>query len=135
MRKIATDIEQGERLMAVGIDPDTTADMCWTKTEDGYKLEVLQIPYHKNLFSHRNGITRPAWSLQALIGILPATIKEKTKYVHHVYAHELELRIWKGYIEYADGSLATTDMTFLANGSLINAAVDSIEKLKKEGYF
>lgn len=69
----------------------------------------------------------------ALIGILPATVKEKTKYVHHVYPHELDLRIWKGYIEYDDGTMP--DMTFLANGSLINAAVDAIEKLKKEGYF
>ena len=119
--------------MAVGIDPDTTADMCWMKTKYGYKLEVLQIPYHKDLFSHRNGITRPAWSLQALIGILPATVKEKTKYVRHVYPHELELRIWKGCIEYDDGAMP--DMTFLANGSLINAAVDAIEKLKNEGYF
>lgn len=122
--------------MAVGIDPDATADMCWTKTEDGYKLEVLQIPYHKDLFSHRNGYTRPAWSLQALIGILPATVKEKTKYVHHVYPNELELRIWKGYIEYDDGAVPATDMMFTASdGNLVDAAVDVIEKLKKEGYF
>jgi hypothetical protein len=122
--------------MAVGIDPDTTADMCWTKTEDGYKLEVLQIPYHKDLFSHRNGITSPAWSLEALIGILPATIKEKPKHVRHVYNHEFHLMIHKGYIEYDDGSLPAIDMSFLAHkGDLVDSAVNAIERLKKEGYF
>ena len=74
--KVSTSIEQGERLMSLGIDPDTTADMEWTRQSDGddYKVGAINGKYHKGLFSDRYKYTRPAWSLEALIGLMPENI-------------------------------------------------------------
>ena len=67
---IATTIEQSKRLLELGLDPKT-ADMIWRYVTSGcYRLEVL----HKELFEGTNEKDIPAWSLTALLEVMPITI-------------------------------------------------------------
>ena len=63
---MATTKEQSRRLLACGVSPDT-ADMCWTRFEpDGEKYEFASLS------------PIPAWSLSALLGLLPKEIVTDT---------------------------------------------------------
>lgn len=76
---IATTIEQSQRLLAAGIDPKT-ADMCWTDLVDsvdsgGYFINEREDVFHLEVgFSRQNEDIIPAWSLSALILLLPEHI-------------------------------------------------------------
>jgi len=83
---IATTIEQSKKLIELGINIDT-ADMTWEKvakslTEDFYwKLTVgLDSAIKGNLFSYRNGHVTPAWSLSALIELMPIKIRNSKQF-------------------------------------------------------
>lgn len=101
-RKVSTSIEQGERLLALGIDPDTTADMVWKHERDGEEYKVCPIDgrYHKGLFADRYKYTRPAWSLGALLRLLPDVIRTENSLGKWFYT----LHILKDRIEYGSRS-------------------------------
>lgn len=132
MKKIATDVEQGEQLMVLGIDPDITADMCWSRsnTDEEYSLDVLQAPYHKRLFSHRNGFTRPAWSLQALISLMPNDIE--------IGGDPFKLRIDTDSVCYIDewDLNDVRAVLFFAEGeqTLVDVAAEMVVFLKEKKY-
>lgn len=65
--QIATNPSQSKRLLACGVDPNT-ADMCYV---GGWSPECA-IP-----FSKCNKEDTPAWSLSALLALLPRTITHK----------------------------------------------------------
>ena len=80
MNKICTSIEQSKKLMELGIDTDT-ADMCYKCLgEDPYDLIVR--PYsdwkeeYKVLLRSGDAKVYPAWSLAALLSVLPFQIIE-----------------------------------------------------------
>lgn len=131
--KVSTTIEQGERLMSLGIDPDTTADMEWKRLSDGddYKVGAINGKYHKGLFSDRYKYTRPAWSLEALIGLMPESIEVSPNKWWGTY----DFRILKDRIEYfGDDDNFYQFMLKEHNGSMIDTAVAIIEFLVENGY-
>ena len=75
--EIATTKEQSRRLLACGVSPDT-ADMCWTRFEsDGEKYEQLSV-MDESTYEFASLSPIPAWSLSALLGLLPKEIVTDT---------------------------------------------------------
>ena len=125
--QIATTPDQSRRLIACGVNPDT-ADMAWKEDLTSIRLEVLNHPWIENL---RNLHCSPAWSLSALLELLPRKIND----------HDLETtlvlspsRYSKGWIiEYIDGDVSDTLRSF-RGFSLIEGCVLMIEWLTANGY-
>ena len=65
MTKICTDIEQSKKLIELGIDVNT-ADMFWLTT-DKSRLHILV----EDLEKYSRWDCMPAWSLSALLNLLP----------------------------------------------------------------
>ena len=89
---IATTIEQSKHLLELGLDPKT-ADI----TYEGTQLKVgLDNAITGNLFSFRNGYVIPAWSLSALLEVMPSNIGDydlyitKHKYVDGGHGYNVE---------------------------------------------
>lgn len=71
---IATTKEQSARLLQCGVDPDT-ADMVWTHFEsDGEQYERLDV-MSEDAYEVSSLKPIPAWSLSALLGLLPHIIE------------------------------------------------------------
>lgn len=81
---IATTLEQSARLIACGIHPNT-ADMCWTRRThriDGTPIKKthqkenlwLGFPCKRILEDNEQRIDTPAWSLSALLSLIPQRI-------------------------------------------------------------
>ena len=78
MNKICTDLSQSQKLLKLGI-PLETADMCWTNHLFGNILSSMRIEStppneYKNLldkFVVRGYLIEPAWSLSALLELMP----------------------------------------------------------------
>ena len=67
MSYIATTISQSRKLIELGLNPET-ADMVWVRyAAGGYRLEVL----HRELFERIMETDIPAWSLSALLEVIP----------------------------------------------------------------
>ena len=136
MEKFTTNIEQAERLMAAGIDPEATARLFWhrVRKESEYVLDVLHAPYHKELFSHRYKYTCPAWDLSALIKMLPEHILALHPFIDGLERHYLEIDN-DGICYICDNApYGCIAIAKSCEGNLIDAAVDMIEWLKKEKY-
>ena len=74
---MATTKEQSRLLLACGVSPDT-ADMCWTRFEsDGEKYEQLSV-MDESTYEFASLSPIPAWSLSALLGLLPKEIVTDT---------------------------------------------------------
>lgn len=82
--QIATTPEQSARLIACGIEPET-ADMCWTRRthrldsspiKKNHQKENLWIGYpcRRILEDYEQRTDTPAWSLSALLSVLPQRI-------------------------------------------------------------
>ena len=68
---VATTIEQSKRLLELGL-PKETADMTWKNWSGDDKLSIGLDPAITNeLYSFRKGLTIPAWSLSALLDVIP----------------------------------------------------------------
>lgn len=90
--KIATSITQSKILIDLGIDVNT-ADMTYNAIvvsgEDkmlinGWTLNVgLYSAIKDNDFSYRNGYTFPAWSLSALIELMPSATLDSSNDHHY----------------------------------------------------
>lgn len=86
MNKICTDIPQSKRLIELGIDVNT-ADMCWTNHLfnaflSSWRIESTPPREYKDLldrFVVRGYLIEPAWSLSALLEVLPKNYGRYTK--------------------------------------------------------
>ena len=92
MNKICTSIEQSKKLIELGIDVNT-ADMWWAERYEGRVTEngqyiVAEEPYYYLSFIKPSDINYsqdtikdiPAWSLSALLGLIPSEIYGETIY-------------------------------------------------------
>lgn len=78
MTKTCTSLEQSRKLVELGIDVNT-ADMCWTNHLfnaflSSWRIESTTPQEYKNLldgFAVRGYLIEPAWSLTALLGLMP----------------------------------------------------------------
>ncbi len=111
MKKMCTTIEQSQKLIEFGIDVNT-ADMCWQNNE-------FPIGFNDN-------DAVPAWSLSALLGLMPTDDKKDEYYVDtesHSDYHTVSYRnCWDGCIH----SEYSTE-------SLIDAAFEMVCWLKENG--
>lgn len=153
MAQICTTREQSKRLLELGISKNT-ADMSWhftnsraeslqwelrttrltTKENFFGKIGKLAGPFYKHpdgslmtgeeVFDKIWGKDLPAWSLGALIAMMPNVIES--------WGEDCCLQIGAGHIQYAvpdvDGN------TFAVHGDLMDCAVDTIEWLKNNEY-
>ena len=94
MNKICTSIEQSKKLIELGIDVNT-ADMFWLTT-DKPRLHVLV----ENLEKYSRWDCMPAWSLSALLELIPTSIDEYTEDFS-----QLELTKCSVSYVYANGNL------------------------------
>ncbi|MBO6271788.1 hypothetical protein J6O48_03295 [bacterium] len=119
MNKICTSIEQSKKLIELGIDVNT-ADMYW---KNGVSDRYIQCFTPFVCGDYQNGINFdydiPAWSLSALLGLMPTDDKRDEYYVDiesHSDYHTVSYRnCWDGciYSEVSEESLldAAFEMT------------------------
>jgi len=75
MNKICTSLEQSKKLIELGVDA-STADMMWDDwrlIDEGWKLNVGYYPEIEQDYGRK---CYPAWSLTALLGLMPFHIIE-----------------------------------------------------------
>ena len=99
MNKICTTIEQSQKLIELGIDVNT-ADMMWDDwrlIDEGWKLSV---GYYHEIKKDYGRKCYPAWSLSALIEILPLGLDihnisdgHKIYYYVEIYIKEIYMKL------------------------------------------
>lgn len=152
MNKICTSIEQSQKLIDLGID-ENTADMCWTNhlfsaLLSSWRIESTPPQEYKNLldgFVVRGYLIEPAWSLTALMNLLPSQFTEKgecseTTYTIDIRKYALTENVdlyqiaYGNYIFYEDGNSHWKDMINTGEKeNIIDAAFEMIVWLKENG--
>ena len=149
MSKICTSIEQSKKLIELGIDTDT-ADMCYKCLgEDPYDLIVR--PYsdwkeeYKVLLRSGDAKVYPAWSLAALMNLLPSEFTEKGEYSESTYGIDIrkyaltdDVNIYQiaygNYHWHEDGSCSWSDMINTGEKEdLLDAVFQMVCWLKENG--
>lgn len=137
MTKICTDLEQSLKLVELGLDP-YTSDMYWLRVVgDTYDFEdnvisltesVCQLnvedesmPFHRTSFNEDD--TVPAWSLSALLELIPITC-DVIKDFHNCYYCSNK---------FDDNSFDTWHLTTSCKTS-IDAAFEMVVWLLENGY-
>lgn len=147
MTQIATNKEQSARLIACGVDPNT-ADMCYLYwDESGEQLsreEYLEIfnesfldgrvelvPKDFGDYDHSYEIDSPAWSLSALLALLPIEVNEEgLQTVIHLTHYPDELKWAAEYYDYAMDMYLCSERDYTP----IGACVKAIEWLTANNY-
>lgn len=119
MNKICTSIEQSKKLIELGIDVNT-ADMCYRIVAYNPNDTHVYQPY---CFVGTLESDIPAWSLSALLGIIPKRIKDFN--VLRIDIGEKNFAIWYDEIGYGVNS----DLPNITTESAIDACVEMILKL------
>jgi hypothetical protein len=129
---IATTIEQSKHLLELGLDPKT-ADMVWMGiyyAAGGYRLEVL----HREVFEEIGEEDIPAWSLSALLKVMPKNTNE----TYHLFSSMMadQLGSWvcdrSKYYMGADGHNKNDYECFKSN-SPVTAAYEMVCWLLEQG--
>ena len=136
MTKICTTIEQSQKLIELGIN---TADMYWWYSGKRYYIGAIDDgDYDEN-------IDTPAWSLSALMNLLPSYFTEVGKYSKSIY--EIKIRKYNliedvnlhqiaygNYKFYEDGSSSWKDMiNTVVKEDLLDAEFEMVVWLKDNG--
>lgn len=129
---IATTQKQTVRLLQCGVSADT-ADMCWYKAKspnkEGYSWMLISEKYLKRRSSDE---FVPAWSLSALLGLLPFKI-HSGKYEYWLDIAPMDYgRQWSIGYYCMDKPRVIKGLTH--TDSLIECAVQEIEWLTANGY-
>ena len=127
MNTLATTIEQSKHLLKLGLDPNT-GDMNWFGNEKigvPYDLELLS--YKKRSMYHH---CLPAWSLSALLEVMPTNIGDYDLYVtKHRYVDG-----GHGYnVEYNRGFTISV-LHKETNRDLVTAVYEMVCWLLEQGY-
>lgn len=130
-RQIATNRLQSDRLLKCGVQADT-ADMCWTRFEsDGEKYEQLSV-MDESTYEFASLSPIPAWSLSALLGLLPFKI-HSGKYEYWLDIAPMDYgKQWSIGYYCMDKPSVIKGLTH--TDSLIECAVQEIEWLTSNGY-
>lgn len=127
MRQIATTQNQSARLLQCGVSADT-ADMA--RYEDD---RVPMMPWDWTTGSY--GGTFPAWSLSALLGLLPASITDGNDIYFQLqltaYPHEEDCYKWDLSYYSIEGEIS---LLYIEAPDPIEATVRMIEQLTNNGY-
>lgn len=122
--KAHTDLEQSKKLIELGIDVNT-ADMMWddwSLIDEGWKLSV---GYHPEIEKDYGRKCYPAWSLTALLEVLP-TIDNGNR--NPVICKDIRLNKW--HVVY-HGTAVEPTIDSGVYDNLVDACVEMIYKLKE----
>lgn len=126
--KSYTDLEQSKKLIELGIDVNT-ADMMWddwSLIDEGWKLSV---GYHPEIEKDYGRKCYPAWSIAALLEILPEEITDDNGYKTYIDIRKYDLKYQIAYytsLNWSD-TIATDEYE-----NLVDACVDMIFTLKEK---
>ena len=131
MNKICTTIEQSKKLLELGIDVNT-ADMCWSIFKTSWGERIYTIVAYPMLPNQEKGIEKihedlPAWSLTALLGVIPKHIKN-----YNVLRNDIsdnDFAIW--YDDVSNGCVNET-LPDITMESAVDACYEMIVKLKEQ---
>ena len=147
--QIATTPEQSKRLLACGVNPDS-ADMCyiffsqygeqmshdeWIECdEDIDRGESYLIPKDFGMYDHSYSDDCPAWSLSALLALLPKEITDDNGDEYH-FSLAYERPLCSDYdVSYKPCWSNGDDLIAKHDSSPIEACVKAIEWLTQNGY-
>ena len=127
--QIATDPSQSKRMLACGVDP-TTADM----SHEPYGMpQELTLAVGSPFFVG----AIPAWSLSALLALLPSEIKEDNGYFNEISSYGLliypYMQGWQIDYQYCEDDECHC-LKCIHDFDLIGACVKAIEWLTANGY-
>lgn len=131
--QIATTREQSQRLIACGVNPDS-ADMFYTNyhIKPNDKMPIVKtapLRIRKDLI--------PAWSLSALLALLPSEIKEDNGYFDDISTYGLliypYMQGWQIDYQYCEDDECHC-LKCIHDTELIEACVKAIEWLTANGY-
>lgn len=126
-RQIATNKDQSARLLQCGV-PAESADMTLSYCKGGF-YELMATPFHYGCFNEEDA---PAWSLSALLGLLPFKI-HSGKYEYWLDIAPMDYgRQWS--IGYYCMEKPRVIKGLTHTDSLIECAVQEIEWLTSNGY-
>ena len=126
--KSYTDLEQSKKLIGVGIDVNT-ADMMWddwSLIDEGWKLSVGYYPEIEKDYGRK---CYPAWSLAALLEILPDAITDDDGSKVYIDVRRYNSKHQIAY--YTDLNWSDTIATDEYE-NLVDATVEMILKLKEK---
>jgi hypothetical protein len=137
--KAYTDLEQSKKLAE--ILPLESADMCWTNhcygvMRSSMTISAKTVDEYKSLLDMFNDSTStdifyPAWSLAALINVLPTTIGnffEKNMLRLRIDKGENDFNIWYENFDYGD----VVEGLDVIEDNLVDACVEMIKKLHEQ---
>lgn len=134
---ISTNKEQSDRLLRCGVPADT-ADMSWrtilcpSNNEPWADPQLSPLPYLEAKDIYGDDYIEPAWSLSALLGLLPFKI-HSGKYEYWLDIAPMDYgRQWS--IGYYCTEKPRVIKGLTHTDSLIECAVQEIEWLSKNGY-
>lgn len=123
--KAYTDIEQSKKLAE--ILPLESADTIWNLTNPDLP-NIRAIPYENSDYNNKYLNIIPAWSLAALLDVIPYTIYKSDNEFYR-------LGIDKGYDDYAiwynNNGFTITDLD-VTSDNFVDACVAMIEKLHEQ---
>lgn len=122
MNKICTSLEQSKKLIELGIDINT-ADMLWTYDFTVNDINCLNV-ISKHLKPEENDI--PAWSLAALLNIIPKRIKDFN--ILQIAIAEKDFSIWYDEIGYG----VNTELPDITMEFSVDACYEMIIKLHEQ---
>lgn len=135
--QIATTIEQCQRLIACGVNPNT-CDLAWqepitlSQKRKGDMILIFRNP-DRELYSH----DVPAWSLSALLSLLPIEIKEDNSYFDEISTYGLliypYMQGWQIDYQYCEDDECHC-LKCIHDTELVEVCVKAIEWLVKNGY-
>ena len=134
--QVCTNIKQSQRLLDLGLKPET-ADMYHTTFyRDNVGYEIIQV---RNMKLPLLSQALPAWSLHRLIEMMPKQVKTP-KPTYGWVGEDLTFRMDDGlYIQYEDWGIENEEYRFCGKGfynsNLYDNIIECIEWLIKEGYF
>ena len=136
MNKICTSIEQSKKLIELGIDVNT-ADMIYQPIMDidsmnnvGFATIPLCFPF--NEVKECNVQYLPAWSLSALLELIPPYLGELGDGIDFNFAKTINSKWYTAhYIQLDNSGLATFSKTVIGDTS-VDAAFEMVSYLLKE---
>lgn len=130
---LSTTQEQSARLLRCGVSADT-ADMCWYKAKspnkEGYSWMLISENYLKR---HSSDEFVPAWSLSALLGLLPKRIK-RGDCSDYTLSLSCDGCFWDLEYTYSRYCGEDDSLVLFEDTDLIEVCVKAIEWLMKRGY-
>lgn len=132
--KICTSIEQSKKLLEFGLNADT-ADMGYNGIEN---RDTGRIWYDKYPTTMPNVDSIPAWSLTAIINLMPEVIKREDKRKATMTYVPSYSRVISPHSVYYSGDNGTMDNAFAnynnGENDLVDACCNMLGWLIKQGY-